>query len=78
MLTNLEELCIIVMYDASYHSVLTEYYPKTNSWKTNVQKWLEKKSIHFSLVETLRELQEKVKLTMPKKKNFNLTKSRYK
>lgn len=42
-----------------------------------VQKWLEK-NLHFSPVEALCEVWEKVKLTMPKEKNINSTKSLYK
>lgn len=72
MLANLEEPCIIIMDNASYHSMLAEDYPKTNTRKADVQKWLEKKSVHFSPVETLCELREKVKLTMPKEKIYKL------
>jgi len=41
MLGNLEEPCIIVMDNATYHSTLTEEYPKANTRKTDVQKWLQ-------------------------------------
>ena len=40
--------------------------------KADVQKWLEKKSVNFSSEETLCELREKVKLTMPKEKIYKL------
>ncbi|KAL4104081.1 hypothetical protein QTP88_019394 [Uroleucon formosanum] len=71
MLGNLEEPCIIVMDNASYHSMLAEDYPKSNTRKAEVQKWLQEKSIPFSPEETLSELREKVKLSMPKEKNIN-------
>lgn len=72
MLGHLEEPCIIVMDNASYHSMLAEDYPKANTRKADVQKWLEKKSVNFSPLETLSELREKVKLTMPKEKIYKL------
>ena len=72
MLGNLEEPCIIVMDNASYHSTLTEEYPKANTRKADVQKWLQDKSVDFSPLETLSELREKVKLTIPKEKKYKL------
>jgi len=72
MLGNLEEPCIIVMDNASYHSMLAEDYPKSNTRKAEVQKWLQEKSIPFSPEETLSELREKVKLSMPKEKKYKL------
>ncbi|KAF0724741.1 DDE 3 domain-containing protein [Aphis craccivora] len=72
MLGNLEEPCIIVMDNASYHSMLAEDYPKTNTRKADVQKWLQEKSIPFTPEETLCELRKKVKLSMPKRKKYKL------
>jgi hypothetical protein len=72
MLDNLEEPCIIVMDNTSCHSMLAEDYPKTNTRKADVQKWLQKKSIPFTPEETLCELREKVKLSMPKEKKYRL------
>lgn len=37
-----------------------------------MQQWLREKSIEFSPVETLNELREKVKLSMPKEKIYKL------
>jgi len=71
MLGNLEKPCVIFMVNASYHSMLAEDYPKTNTRKADVQKWLQEKSIPFTLEETLCELRERVKLSMPKEKNIN-------
>lgn len=70
MLGNLEEPCIIVIDNASYYSMLAEDYPKANKRKADVQKWLEKKSVYFSPVETLCELREIVKLTMLREKEY--------
>lgn len=53
------------------HSMLAEEYPKINSRKADVQKWLQNKSIPFIPKETLSELREKVKLSMSKEKNIN-------
>ncbi|VVC42664.1 Hypothetical protein CINCED_3A012861 [Cinara cedri] len=72
MLGNLEEPCIIVTDNVTYHSTLTEKYPKANTQKADVQKWLQGKSVDFSPVETLSELREKVKLTMSKEKKYKL------
>lgn len=38
VLINLEEPCVIVMNNASYHSGLVDNYPKSNENKINVQK----------------------------------------
>ncbi|XP_050059675.1 uncharacterized protein LOC126550967 [Aphis gossypii] len=72
MLGNLEEPCIIVMDNAPYHSTLYEDYPKSNTKKADVQTWLQNKSIPFIPEETLCELREKVKLSMPKEKKYKL------
>jgi len=68
MLGNLEEPCIIVMGNNSYHSMLIEDYPKSNTKKADVQKWLQNKSIPFIPEKTFCELREKVILSMPKEK----------
>lgn len=60
------------MDNALYHSSLVENYPKSNSRKTDVQQWLREKNIDFSPVETLDELRTKIKLAMPREKNYNL------
>jgi len=58
------------MDNASCHSMLTEDYPKTNTRKAEVQKWLQEKLIPFTPEETLCELREKMKLSMPKEKKI--------
>ncbi|KAL4125798.1 hypothetical protein QTP88_010038 [Uroleucon formosanum] len=69
---NLEEPSVVVMDNASYHSVLAEEYPRANARKADIQKWLEKKSISYSPVETLCELREKVKMAIPREKKYKL------
>jgi len=72
LLNHLEEPSIIVMDNASYHSTLAENYPKSNSRKSDVQKWLKDKNIPYSNLETLAELKMKVKNTMPREKSYLL------
>jgi len=45
MLAILEEPSVVVMDNASYHSVLAEVYPRANARKADIQKWLEKNFI---------------------------------
>jgi len=54
------------MDNTPYHSVLVENVPKSNTKKSEVQKWLSEKSIDFSPTETLAELREKVKMGKPR------------
>ncbi|KAL5246423.1 hypothetical protein ACI65C_013831 [Semiaphis heraclei] len=54
MLNNLEEPCIIVMDNASYHSVLSINYPKSNAIKSSIQQWLREKGVDFSPLETVK------------------------
>lgn len=61
-----------------FHSMLAKDYPKTNTCKADVQKWLEKFCTFSPAVVHIVFLREKVKLTMPKEKNINSMKSRYK
>jgi hypothetical protein len=56
---------------------LIENYPKSNSRKADVQQWLRDKNIDFSPVETLDELREKVKLSMPRGKKYKLDELTY-
>lgn len=57
MLVNFEELCVVDMNNATYHLELAEDYPKAQG---KCSKMARKKSVIFSLVETLCELREKV------------------
>ncbi|KAL4104378.1 hypothetical protein QTP88_019679 [Uroleucon formosanum] len=52
MLNNLEEPCVIVMDNASYHSVLSVNYPKSNAIKSSVQQWLRENGGFFSIRNT--------------------------
>ncbi|KAF0745140.1 DDE 3 domain-containing protein [Aphis craccivora] len=72
MLNNLEEPCVIIMDNASYHSVYSVNYPKSNAIKSSVQQWLRKNGVDFSPLETLSELRERVKSLIPKEKKYEL------
>lgn len=72
MLNNLEEPCVVVMDNASYHSVQINNYPKSNAKKTELQEWLKEKEIDFSPVETVSELRERIKLLIPHEKKYEL------
>lgn len=52
MLNYLEELSLVIMVNASYHSTLINNFPKSNTKKTDMQDWL----VNFSPLETLAEL----------------------
>jgi len=65
LLINLEEPCIIVLDNISYHSTLDENYPKSSSKKSNVQKWVTNNDVSNSPLEMLTEPKIKVKNTMP-------------
>lgn len=77
MLQLLDEPCVIVMDNAPYHSVLVENVPKSNTKKSDVQKWLSEKGIDFSPTETLAELREKVKMAKPREKRYQLDELAY-
>uniref|UniRef100_A0A2S2P977 Tc1-like transposase DDE domain-containing protein n=1 Tax=Schizaphis graminum TaxID=13262 RepID=A0A2S2P977_SCHGA len=72
MLHYLEEPSIIVMDNVPHHSSLVENYPKINSKKADVQQWLREKNVEFSPIESLAELREKVKNTIPRGKKYKL------
>jgi len=72
LLNNLEEPSVIVMDNASYHSTLVENYPKNNWRKADVQKWLTEKNIEFSPLETLPQLHQKIKVLIPREKQYLL------
>lgn len=73
----LEAPCVIVMDNAPDHSVLVENVPKSNTKKTDVQKWLNEKCIDFSHSETLAELTEKIRIAKPRKKRYWLDELAY-
>lgn len=70
MLNHLEEPCVIVMDNASHHSVLSVNYPKSNAIKSTVQQGLRDNGVDFSPLETLSELRERVKSLIPKEKKY--------
>ncbi|XP_015379884.1 PREDICTED: uncharacterized protein LOC107173741 [Diuraphis noxia] len=61
MLNHLEEPSVIVMDNVSYHSMLKDNFPKSNSRKIVVEEWLKNKNVEFSPQEWLSELRERVK-----------------
>lgn len=72
MLRHLKESCVIVMNNTPHHLRVIKEYPKSNSKKSDLQKWLREKSVDFSPFETLCELRERVKLLVPKEKKYKL------
>lgn len=62
MLLNLEEPSIIVMDNASYHSVILNKAPTMAARKPEMQDWLREKGIPFVQAETKTELHHKIKL----------------
>jgi len=72
MLNHLEEPSVIVMDNASYHSMLKDNFPKSNSRKIVVEEWLKNKNIEFSPQERLSELRERVKQLIPIYKRYEL------
>jgi len=72
MLNKLEEPCVIVMDNSSYHSVFSVNYPKSNGTKSNVQQWLREKRVDFSPLETLSKLRERVKSLIPREEIYEL------
>jgi len=49
MLNHLKKLLVVVMDNASYHSMLIDNFPKRNSRKAVVEEWLKNKNVVFSL-----------------------------
>jgi len=72
MLNKLEEPFVIVMDNASYNSVLSINYSKSNAIKSSVQQWLREKGVDFSPLETLSELRERVKSLILREKLYEL------
>ncbi|XP_025191681.1 uncharacterized protein LOC112591937 [Melanaphis sacchari] len=72
MSNHLEEPSVIVMDNASYHSMLMDNFPKSNSRKAVVEEWLKNKNVDFSPQERLSELRERVKKLIPKYKRYEL------
>jgi len=72
MLNHLEEPSIIVMDNASYHPMLMDNFPKSNSRKAVVEEWLKNKNVDFLPQKRLFELRERVKKLVPKYKRYEL------
>lgn len=56
----------------SYHSMLKDNFPKSNSTKAIVEECLKNKNIEFSPQERLSELRERVKSLIPMYKRYEL------
>jgi len=72
MLNNLEEPCMVVMDNASYHSVHKDNYPRSNVRKMQLQEWLKENEVEFSPLETVSELRECVKQLVLREKKYEL------
>jgi len=72
MLNHLEEPPVIVMDKVSYHSMLKDNFPKSNSRKIVVEEWLKNNNNEFSPQERLAELRERVKQLIPTYKRYEL------
>jgi len=60
------------MNNVPYHSMLKDNFPKSNSRKIVVEKWLKNKNIEFSPQERLYELRLSVKQLIPTYKRYEL------
>lgn len=60
------------MDNASYHSVLSVNYPKSNTIQSSFQQWLRENGVDFSPLETLSELLERLMSLIPKEKKYKL------
>ena len=56
LLRGLEEPCVIVMDNASYHSSLMEKIPSTKTKKADIIAWLQQKNISHNIGNTVPEL----------------------
>jgi hypothetical protein len=65
----LEEGSIIIMDNASYHSVTLNKVPNTSVKKQDIIDWLEQKQTHFSKTETRAELLKRVLPLQTRHKN---------
>ncbi|XP_060861789.1 uncharacterized protein LOC132938795 [Metopolophium dirhodum] len=72
MLNHLKEPSVIVMDNASYHSMLKDNFPKSNSQRIVVEEWLKNKNIEFSPQERMSELRQRVKQLIPIYKRYEL------
>lgn len=72
LLRSLDEGCVLVMDNASYHSKLLEKTPNTKSKKADILAWLETKKIHHDPTLTVRELLQEVKIHKRKFERYEL------
>lgn len=62
---NLFSGSVVVMDNASYHSVASDRIPNGSWRKTDIQNWLYDKQLYFEESYTVRELLEVVKVNKP-------------
>lgn len=72
MLLSLEEGCVVVMDNASYHSKLKEELPTSKTKKSDIIEWLKSKGIPHEPSHTVRELLSIVRLHRKKYKQYEL------
>uniref|UniRef100_A0A2S2NGI9 Tc1-like transposase DDE domain-containing protein n=1 Tax=Schizaphis graminum TaxID=13262 RepID=A0A2S2NGI9_SCHGA len=72
MINLLDEPSVIVMDNASYHSMETHKTPTINSKKQVIQDWLNDKNISYSSLEAKAELFEKVRINKKNKRVYQL------
>jgi transposase len=72
MLRGLEEGCVVVMDNASYHSKLKEEIPTSKTKKADIIEWLKSKGIPHDPSHTVRELHSIVRLHRENYKKYEL------
>ncbi|XP_026815467.1 uncharacterized protein LOC113555261 [Rhopalosiphum maidis] len=72
MINLLDEPSVIVMDNASYHSMESHKAPTINSKKQVIQDWLNDKNISYSSLEAKAELFEKVRINKKNRRVYQL------
>ncbi|XP_035223741.1 uncharacterized protein LOC118196400 [Stegodyphus dumicola] len=70
LITNLPPNAVLILYNASYHTVQVNKYPTKASRKEEISHWLLNKNVQFSPVLRKVELMELVKQNAPKEKSY--------
>lgn len=60
ILPELDPGCVIVMDNASYHSLRVEKIPNTSSTKSTIKEWLDSKNIPYEATDLKKDLLERV------------------
>ncbi|XP_045174542.2 uncharacterized protein LOC123535853 [Mercenaria mercenaria] len=72
LLPSLRVKCVIIMDNASYHSVQSEKTPSSSTRKADIQEWLRNRDIPFGEKLTRPELLNIVKIYKPKEKVYRI------